>query len=156
VQVAATKAKTVDEINRVGFDVEEGAAPTLKRRPTRARQKMLSTPVGVSGSSLFGQPPLRQAPSDIASSSANPVSPLLMLGAPAQTAEITLDGETYTVRVSNDAANRVRQGHDGTLVGREITVNEADIPVEHRLKGFVRKGATLKPIAESGLGEDEH
>ena len=93
--------------------------------PRRAtRKRTMSTPVGTS---VFGGKTQASR------------GELLLGLAPDRPANITVDGETYSVNVSQSTVNLIRGGYRGTMPRHSISVIEEDIPVEHRLSGIVRR-----------------
>jgi len=121
-----------------------------KPRKRRLRQKMRSTPIF--GGSLFGEE------TGLATKAEEPVRPETALASFAafddwkrrfeptgQSGEITVNGETFNVRISEDTIKNLRKGSNGesTLDGRGIisqglSIDTASSPVVNMLQGFVR------------------
>ena len=97
----------------------------------RQRKKMMSTPVGTS---VFN--------GTLAIDAAAIRGEMLLGFAPDRSAEIIVDGETFSIMVSQSTVNRIRRGYQGTAVlsDRSISaINDENIPFEHRLMGIVRR-----------------
>jgi len=163
-QVSATKEKSLDEIKKeMGIPLdsltktpeEQPTAPPTGARPTtapkarrRVRQKMRSTPVV--GGSLFDNPnasPIEEPKinqTDDRSAVYQPFSDRLG----GRSAELVVDGEVYKIRVTPQTVHRVRSGYSGELLeDSSVKFSSADVPIEHRLEGFVRTSA-LQTISE--------
>ncbi|KAL7520783.1 hypothetical protein ACHAWX_005495 [Stephanocyclus meneghinianus] len=161
IQIFATKEKSLDEIKReMGIPVEladstqatttvdlnavPGATPpaTITRR--RVRQKMRSTPV--TGGSLFDdiKPSTPEEPA--ADVGGRPFSDSLL----GQSAELVVNGEVFKIRVLPQTVQRIKSGYSGELLDDDsVKFSQKDVPIEHRLEGFVRtSGLGLRTIAE--------
>ena len=159
-QVAATKEKTLSEIKEeMGIPEEkpisspDGAPPTKARK--RVRQKMRSTPVV--GGSLFDDPRTSQIEKPKVESADDntvvrqPFSDRLA----GKSAELTVDGEVFKIRVMPETIHRIRSGYSGELLDdSSVRFSSADVPIERRLEGFVRNNA-LQTISED-ISETEH
>ena len=171
-QIAATKEKTLDEIKaEMGIPLDEspevvppsgaaveaqapigttkGEAPPPTKTRRRVRQKMRSTPV--TGGSLFDTPqppapqeqPKRQTEGGN-TSWAKPFSG----GVSGESAELVVGGEVFKIRVMPETIHRIRSGYSGELLDdASVKFSQADVPIEHRLQGFIRTGG-LSTIAE--------
>ena len=159
-QVAATKEKTLNEIKmEMGIPLDSlpktpeeqaiapptGAPPTKTRR--RVRQKMRSTPVV--GGSLFDDPKTSQIEKPKIDSADGPVANQPFsdrLGG--QSAELVVGGEVFKIRVMAETVHRIRSGYSGEMLDdSSVKFSSADVPIEHRLEGFVRNSA-LQTISE--------
>lgn len=179
IQTTCTKEKTFEEL--MGFEAKEAASKedvskdhdsvrfleaqtskdTPKARPRRRmRHKTHSTPVvggGLFGETVearsgrdFGQKMRRV--SDYSKKKQEDLSfSLKSSGVPA---EITIKGEVFQIRISEDTWQDLQKGMDGqttdsrgvAISGIEITAQD-DAPVVQRLQGYVRS-ATLQKIQE--------
>jgi len=139
-QVAATKEKTLEEVKKeMGIiDPLPGAAPATTRK--RVRQKMRSTPVV--GGSLFDDPKTSQIekPKTKADGTAEKHG--------GQAAELVVGGEIFKIRVMPETVHRIRSGYSGELLDdSSVKFSSKDVPIEHRLEGFVRNSG-LQTISE--------
>ena len=163
-QVAATKEKTLSEIKEeMGLPntPEEqavasptGAPPTKARK--RVRQKMRSTPVV--GGSLFDDPKTSQIekPKTQSADDSSVVRQPFGDRLAGKSAELTVDGEVYKIRVMPETVHRIRSGYSGELLDdSSVKFSSADVPIEHRLEGFVRN-SDLQTISEDTISETEH
>jgi hypothetical protein len=169
IQVSATKAKTYDEI--MGLPVEKTSgnnedistdldksflqSPSgkdqVKAKPRRrVRHKTHSTPVV--GGGLFGEVEARSG-RDINSrmhrvsdfGKQKPEDLNFSLKASGVPAEITIKGQVFQIRISQDTWKDLKNGMEGQtrdsrgipISGIEITAQD-DAPVVQRLQGFVR------------------
>lgn len=139
-----------------GGDVETGGAAggeAKERKPRRrVRQKMRSTPVV--GGGLFGETIEAKSGREAGGTRTSDISTGAARGndmnwaftsAPGIPAEITIQGEVYNIRLSQDTLEDLQKGFSGHMVdsrGIEISnVNiqaSEDTPVVQRLSGFVR------------------
>ncbi|KAL9181082.1 hypothetical protein ACHAXT_009887 [Thalassiosira profunda] len=173
-QMAATKEKTLDEIKKeMGIPLDHGPAPedhgkaslgapapaatggagaagptppTTTRR--RVRQKMRSTPV--TGGSLFDDPKGITPPEPKASvaDTAGFQPQAFGTGLGGQSAELVVNGEVFKIRVMPETVHRIRSGYSGELLeDSSIRFSQKDVPIEHRLEGFIRTGG-LQTISE--------
>ena len=164
--ISATKEKSLDEIKKeMGIPVDSAAAsaeqvapvdfseqaptpPTTTRR--RVRQKMRSTPV--TGGSLFdGIKPTttEESPGDAAADSRKSSSDNLI----GQAAELVVNGEVFKIRVMPQTVHRIRSGYSGELLDdSSVKFSSKDVPIEHRLQGFVRTSQMgLETISEDDM-----
>lgn len=143
--ISATKEKSLDQIKKeMGIPVD--VAPAVEQSPTvdsgeaptspptttrrRVRQKMRSTPV--TGGSLFDdvKPSAPEEPKVKHAVSGN------LIG---QAAELVVNGEVFKIRVMPQTVHRIRSGYSGELLDdSSVKFSSKDVPVEHRLQGFVR------------------
>jgi hypothetical protein len=161
-QIAATKEKSLDEIKKeMGIPLESTPAakeaqapavvdlgtpgaptpPTTTRR--RVRQKMRSTPV--TGGSLFDDP---STPEPKATASGENRQPFM--GNIGQAAELVVNGEVFKIRVMPETVQRIRSGYSGDLLDdASVKFSQKDVPLEHRLQGFIRtSNLGLRTISE--------
>lgn len=140
------------------------APPATTRR--RVRQKMRSTPV--TGGSLFD---------DNQSSAADEFKDHKAAAAGGkggggkshafagmqggQSAELVVGGEVFKIRVMPETVHRIRSGYSGELLDdSSVRFSQKDVPIEHRLTGFVRTSG-LQTITEdmsetaSAVGSDK-
>lgn len=164
IQTTATKEKTLDEIKKeMGIPLDSTpsedtspAAPALtdnaggRSQPTgrtrrRVRQKMRSTPVV--GGSLFDepQPPAADEPQagtggdTLPGGVAEPRRFSMGGGPGGQTAELVVGGEVFKIRVMPETVHRIRSGYSGELLDdASVRFSQEDVPIEHRLQGFIR------------------
>lgn len=154
-QIAATEDKTLDQIKAgMGIPLEASAEeekPSLAAacetnapRRRRVRQKMRSTPVV--GGSLFDepQPPPEPKPTGNVGTTGQGknVGPgAISGGMSSQPAELVVGGEVFKIRVLPETIHRIRRGYGGDLLeDASVHVLQADVPIEHRLSGFIRNG----------------
>ena len=169
-QTTCTKEKTVDEILReaesatgihtpvADLEAAGGVKANMpndelkQRRPRRIRQKMRSTPVV--GGGLFedqgrasqANAPSKDRMSDVFLSGNNSWQPKAPKGEPA---EIVIKGEVYKIRLAASTIERIRSGYNGSVLNdSSIKVDQADVPIEYRLEGFVRSEKVLATVAE--------
>ena len=165
VQIAATKEKSLNEIKaEMGIPVDSpagspepitatgeagGAAapPSTTRR--RVRQKMRSTPVV--GGSLFDdpKPSAQEEPKDkAAGGGGGRTRHTFSSGLGGQSAELVIGGDVFKIRVMPETVHRIRSGYSGELLDdASVKFSQEDVPIEHRLQGFVRT-ADLQTISE--------
>jgi hypothetical protein len=165
-QIAATKEKSLNEIKaEMGIPIDSpaeapepstatgeagGAAapPATTRR--RVRQKMRSTPVV--GGSLFDdpKPSAPEKPKEkTAGGGGAPVRHTFSSGLGGQTAELVVGGEVFKIRVMPETVHRIRAGYSGELLDdASVRLSQEDVPIEHRLQGFIRTTANLQTISE--------
>lgn len=162
--IAATKEKSLDEIKKemgipadstpapteeapaaVDLGEKAPAAPVTTRR--RVRQKMRSTPV--TGGSLFDdiKPSAPETPAAGTAADSRQASSDNMAG---QAAELVVNGEVFKIRVMPETVHRIRSGYSGELLeDSSVKFSSKDVPIEHRLQGFIRTGDLgLKTITE--------
>lgn len=162
-QLLATKEKSVQEILEgmqgevlTGDEGELAPLPSAPR-PRRRRQKMRSTPVV--GGGLFGETSAEEKEDDFRGSKGadgQPPSRLTMSALGMKTrghrAEITVDGETYKVRLNEGTLRNLRNAFSGDFVGLSegegLTIQADTSDVTTMLKGFVRQGGPLTRITE--------
>ena len=159
-QITATKEKTLNEIKKeMGIPLdslpttpeEQSTAPPTGARPKtarrRVRQKMRSTPVV--GGSLFDNPNSSGVEKPKAQTADGSVFTQSLPGSlGGRSAELVVDGEVYKIRVTPQTVHRVRSGYSGELLDdSSVNFSSADVPIEHRLEGFVRTSA-LQTISE--------
>jgi len=159
-QIAATKEKTLDQIKQeMGITSEPsqpegsaaispdtaGAAPqTTTRR--RVRQKMRSTPV--TGGSLFDDPKPAAAEEPKADKGGGKKHKPFSGSLGGQSAELVVGGEVFKIRVMPETVHRIRSGYSGELLDdASVKFSHKDVPIEHRLQGFIRT-AGLQTISE--------
>mmetsp|Transcript_16594 Transcript_16594/g.35967 ORF Transcript_16594/g.35967 Transcript_16594/m.35967 type:complete len:838 (+) Transcript_16594:67-2580(+) len=167
-QIAATKEKSLDEIKKeMGIPVDstpakgedvspapaEGVAglagvlpPTTTRR--RVRQKMRSTPV--TGGSLFddAKPDKSEQVKPQAGGGGVQAQPFSDSSFSGQMAELVVGGEVFNIRIMPQTIQRIRSGYSGELLDdASVQFSSRDVPIEHRLQGFVRT-AGLQTITE--------
>jgi hypothetical protein len=133
----------------------DSAPRTLKRR---VRQRMRSTPVF--GGSLFGdgtnqcqksEPPLDSSPTECDRSKAEGYSTFTSdawtsrFTPSGKAAELTVDGETYQILITNDTLRNIKRGyagetldHRGFSVSSTIQIDTVKAPVVNMLQGYVR------------------
>jgi hypothetical protein len=161
IQISATKEKSLDEIKReMGIPVESsdstqapttadsgavpGATPPATTTRRRVRQKMRSTPV--TGGSLFDdiKPSTPEEPA--ADAGGRPFTDSFL----GQSAELVVNGEVFKIRVMPQTVQRIKSGYSGELLDDAgVKFSQKDVPIEHRLEGFVRtSGLGLRTIAE--------
>ena len=170
-QTAATKEKSIDEILRetesaTGMvlsqtELEAGrnnntfTGENKRKAPRRVRQKMRSTPVV--GGGLFEEQTNGGKNVNIASRMSAPGSPPCIektniserFKPVGESAEIIIHGEVFKIRVSANTISRIRSGYSGSVLDdSSIKVHQADVPIEHRLEGFVRSDKSLATVAE--------
>ena len=163
--IAATKEKSLDEIKKeMGIPVDSAPAaaepapvdlgaqaptapPTTTRR--RVRQKMRSTPV--TGGSLFDdvKPTTPEEPAAGAAADRQAISDNLI----GQAAELVVNGEVFKIRVMPQTVHRIRSGYSGELLDdSSVGFSSKDVPIEHRLQGFIRTGQLgLTSISEEEM-----
>ncbi|KAG7367151.1 Kef-type K+ transport system, membrane component [Nitzschia inconspicua] len=183
-QTEATKEKTVAELLgesgpeapqdvesgkgdvSVGIGVAPTEVPSAKPR-RRVRQKMRSTPVV--GGGLFGESiqarsgrdgDSRYRVSDLNAPKRDDLSSWSNIKAAGVPAEITVNGEVYSIRISRDTLQNLKKGFSNStdsrgipISGIEITAKD-DAPVTQRLQGFVRN-TPLGQIQEEHDGVSE-
>ena len=164
IQIAATKEKTLDEIKKdMGIPLDstaaEAASPTV---PTvtgiagalpppnttrrRVRQKMRSTPV-VGGSLFDDVKPSRPEEPEVNTGGSSGRQPFSG-GLGGQTAELVVGGEVFKIRIMPETIHRIRSGYSGELLDdASVKFSQADVPIEHRLEGFIRVSG-LQTISE--------
>lgn len=166
-QISATKEKTLDEIKKeMGIPLDSaakesepepaapaaptvtdlsGAVPPATTTRRRVRQKMRSTPV--TGGSLFDAPQQQPAPQPEPGKEGRRAQPFSSdLGG--QSAELVVGGEVFKIRVMPETIHRIRSGYSGELLeDSSVKFSQKDVPIEHRLQGFVRH-AGLSTITE--------
>lgn len=163
--IAATKEKSLDEIKKeMGIPVDSTPAatepapvdlgaqapiapPTTTRR--RVRQKMRSTPV--TGGSLFDdvKPTTPEEPAAGAAADRQAISDNLI----GQAAELVVNGEVFKIRIMPQTVHRIRSGYSGELLDdSSVGFSSKDVPIEHRLQGFIRTGQLgLTSISEEEM-----
>ena len=147
--ISATQEKSLDQIKReMGIPVEsapeevpipteqlgtQAPKPSTTRR--RVRQKMRSTPV--TGGSLFDTPEPSTTQSDaVADADSKQAISNDLAG---QAAELVVNGEVFKIRVLPQTVQRIRSGYSGELLDdSSVKFSAKDVPLEHRLQGFVR------------------
>eukprot|EP00804_Cyclotella_cryptica_P028486 CCRYP_014781-RA/>CCRYP_014781-RA protein AED:0.02 eAED:0.02 QI:317/1/1/1/1/1/3/2257/834 len=162
IQISATKEKSLDEIKKeMGIPVESpadsaqapatvdagavpGATPSSTTTRRRVRQKMRSTPV--TGGSLFDDIKLSTPETPAADAGGHPFSDSFL----GQSAELVVNGEVFKIRVMPQTVQRIKSGYSGELLDdASVKFSQKDVPIEHRLEGFVRtSGLGLRTIAE--------
>lgn len=138
--------------------VDPGAAAT--RRAHRRRQKMRSTPV-VGGDMFGGMTVEEETKEDLGHVKPSRTRMDFDLGKVSGTrAEIIVEGESYTVRLSPETLKALRTGYSGDMLdSRGVSIQGMSIQpdsttVVHQLKGYVRNMGTLSKISEET--EDEN
>ena len=158
-------AKNKEQETKPVDGIIAAAPPTRQQR--RMRQKMRSTPV--IGGDLFGDSRAQITAADgkmeneengDKNSWTRQSRPL---GAPAsgQQCELISDGEIFKIRISSAALRRIRNGYSGGMVDDgSILMSQTDLPIEHRLQGFVRNQDALTKISEerdmSEVSDSQH
>lgn len=186
-QTNATQEKSLKELvgemnlpiaenSTVPLGDEAGApAPVVKKtRNRRVRQKMRSTPVF--GGSLFGEdtnnvqttaiatsPTKTQSSSDTHGNNNDGLSALDAFNRfrpSGQTAELTINGEAYQIRVSDDTLKNLRKGYHGETLDRKgfalrgsIEIESANAPVVNMLQGYVRNTKLSNIAEETNAGD---
>mmetsp|Transcript_20990 Transcript_20990/g.34631 ORF Transcript_20990/g.34631 Transcript_20990/m.34631 type:complete len:811 (+) Transcript_20990:192-2624(+) len=123
----------------------QAAPPTTTRR--RVRQKMRSTPVV--GGSLFDEPPStpKKSQADATGGGERRADPFAAMSS-GQMAELVVGGEVFHIRVMPETIHRIRSGYSGEMLDdASVRFSQKDVPIEHRLQGFVRHGG-LETITE--------
>eukprot|EP00584_Thalassiosira_punctigera_P009402 CAMPEP_0172543510 /NCGR_PEP_ID=MMETSP1067-20121228/13882_1 /TAXON_ID=265564 ORGANISM="Thalassiosira punctigera, Strain Tpunct2005C2" /NCGR_SAMPLE_ID=MMETSP1067 /ASSEMBLY_ACC=CAM_ASM_000444 /LENGTH=824 /DNA_ID=CAMNT_0013329939 /DNA_START=341 /DNA_END=2815 /DNA_ORIENTATION=+ len=159
IQIAATKEKTLEEIKKemgipqdespaAGTDAAGTGAPTKTRR--RVRQKMRSTPVV--GGSLFDDPKSAapEKPEAENGGLARPghIEPFSAGQLGGQSAELVVGGEVFKIRIMPQTVHRIRSGYSGEMLDdASVKFSQEDVPIEHRLQGFIRTGG-MQMISE--------
>lgn len=161
-QTEATQSKSMKELMQDLGDIpDEGTHEPLKSEATRVaqpkkrrvRHKMRSTPVF--GGSLFGEETTdntktmaseqkQEEPKD--SSFATFDAWKRQLDQPSgQSGEITIEGETFNIRITDETLKNLRKGYNGFsttdgrgMIGQGLTIDTANAPVVNMLQGFVR------------------
>lgn len=156
------ETKPDNQVTFAGIESKPVRAPRPKRR---VRQKMRSTPVV--GGGLFGETieakSGREGSTKISNMHAPKPSDLnWSLGGPMRgvSAEISVKGEHYNIRISRDTLRDLQKGFSGQLVdsrgieisGMNIAASNEDAPVVQRLQGFVRN-MPLNQIREETIDE---
>ena len=149
--ISATQEKSLDQIKReMGIPVESapeevpiptelGGAQAPKPSTTRrrVRQKMRSTPV--TGGSLFDTPETAAGAGAAAVGAGADRKQNISDDLAGQTAELVVNGEVFKIRVLPQTVNRIRSGYSGELLDdSSVKFSAKDVPLEHRLQGFVR------------------
>jgi len=168
VQSAATKEKTLDEIKKeMGIPLDPtlsqdasstpagtdagGDAPAAPAKPRRrVRQKMRSTPV-VGGSLFDDVKP--SAPEEPQAETGGRQRQAFSTGGDlgGVTAELVINGEAFKIRVMPETIHRIRSGYSGELLpDSSVKFSQEDVPIEHRLEGFIRT-AGLSTISEDEI-----
>ncbi|KAL7540185.1 hypothetical protein ACHAWF_006616 [Thalassiosira exigua] len=133
-------------------DASAPAAPATTTR-RRVRQKMRSTPVV--GGSLFDdikpstpeEPKVHAGEGDIGEDAKKRRDSFTM-GLSGQSAELVVGGEVFKIRVMPQTVHRIRSGYSGELLDdASVKFSQEDVPIEHRLEGFIRTGG-LQAITE--------
>jgi len=171
-QLDATKEKTLDDIKReMGIPLEATAAevttpeaptfptvsdtagalgvlPPPKTTRRRVRQKMRSTPVV--GGSLFDDPkPAPEEPKVHTGGGTEEFRPSFSGRLGGQSAELVVGGEVFKIRVMPETIHRIRSGYSGELLeDSSVNFSQKDVPIEHRLQGFIRTSDNLQTISE--------
>lgn len=181
-QIAATKEKTLDEIKKeMGMPLEHtpaqadqvatpekptdtaGALPPRTQPRRRVRQKMRSTPVV--GGSLFDDPksfaPEQEQPDvDTSKKGKKPQASQPFSGLSGQSAELVVGGEVFKIRVLPETIHRIRSGYSGEVLDdASVKFSQADVPIEHRLEGFIRTAGLqtiTEDVTESSVHGSEH
>lgn len=143
----ARAGKARATINASG-EVQEKTGGTVTRR--RVRQKMRSTPV--TGGSLFDdhrpldaapEPELHKVPGKAS------VSRPSARESEGRAVELVVDGQVYRIRVLPGTLQRIEAGYSNELLeDSSVQVKQADVPLEHRLQGFIRTGGGAEIISE--------
>jgi hypothetical protein len=164
VQILATAEKSLDEIKKeMGIPIEhttqviaepEPAAPQVTDLSTagalppptttrrRVRQKMRSTPV--TGGSLFDSPKQLQPEAPKDQGGRHTVAEPFRASLGGQSAELVVGGEVFKIRVMPETVHRIRSGYSGELLDdSNVKFAQEDVPIEHRLQGFVRTSGLL-------------
>jgi len=128
---------------------QEGEKTESKPRRRRVRQKMRSTPVV--GGGLFGERIEAVSGREVNIVANQGLSDKnhpwslgdIQRGLPA---EITVNGQRFNIRISQETMHKLQNGCDGSVDSRgigtsaiDIGVGEGHAPITHRLQGFVRK-----------------
>jgi len=70
-----------------------------------------------------------------------------------QSAELVVNGEVFKIRVMPETVHRIRSGYSGELLeDSSVNFSQKDVPIEHRLQGFIRT-SDLQTISED-LSDD--
>jgi hypothetical protein len=162
-QIAATKEKSLDIIKKeMGIPIETTKVtdvPTETNLPTviegsgprrRVRQKMRSTPV--TGGSLFDDnpKPVAHAHPQVGAESSEDRAAAFRVSSniAGQKAELVVNGEVFNIRVMPETVHRIRSGYSGEILDdASVKFSHRDVPIEHRLQGFIRTGG-LSTISE--------
>jgi len=172
-QLDATKEKTLDDIKKeMGIPVDTpapaakepvldsilepsiGSKPPPKTTLRRVRQKMRSTPVV--GGSLFDDikpsAPVEE-PTMQAGDGGKSIPHSFTGSLGGQSAELVVNGEVFKIRVMPETVHRIRSGYSGELLeDSSVNFSQKDVPIEHRLQGFIRT-SDLQTISED-LSDD--
>jgi len=146
---------TTTTLGRAITDVSPSPNPTATTRQVRdrrVRQKMRSTPVF--GGSLFGEETNKMETPMTATTTIDqnfdgfsiPSFRQRATASPGHSAELSINGEVYQIRISEETASSLRKNSTGPalssrgtnmLVG-SITMDQADAPIVNMLQGYVR------------------
>jgi hypothetical protein len=183
-QTAATKYKSIKELMGDGAIAEEQPVgdkveapdnadvpkPQAKEKPRRrVRQKMRSTPVvggGLFGEHIEAKSGREERGSKIGHFTTNQKKDGRDLNwsfighQRGVSAEITVKGESYNIRISGDTWKDLQKGFGGQMVdsrgiemtGINIAASNEDAPVVQRLQGFVRN-MPLQEIKEETIDD---
>ena len=156
VQVAATRQKSVREILEGMEETVPSVTTTADSRPRRRRQKMRSTPVV--GGGLFGETSAEEKADEfVDSSKERPKKSLVMPPTRGHHAEITVNNETYNVRLSTGTLKTLRGAYSGDMLGLDdsMSIQPSTDDVTTMLQGYVRQGTALTRISEDDEVESE-
>jgi len=153
-----------------------GEGPVPKKRARRRFQKTRSTPVvggGLFGetsnstNALFGGDDASDAGDGLVSSSRTQeerirsARNLFSSKKSGRAAEIIVQGEAYKIRISEETLKKLRTGYSGEMldsrgisVSTGLSIERDDIPVVHRLQGYVRNVGTLGMISEDTVDDE--
>mmetsp|Transcript_13192 Transcript_13192/g.18670 ORF Transcript_13192/g.18670 Transcript_13192/m.18670 type:complete len:807 (-) Transcript_13192:178-2598(-) len=160
IQTNLTKEKSVGEIMKE-LDVPELAGlGTIAEgsRPKRRRQKMRSTPVV--GGGLFGETSgsFSKGTDSKKRSSETPGAIFNHAFGEDQghPAELIINGESYSIRVSDSTLKAVQRGYSGDMIDGGGIQIQTNAPVVNRLQGFVRNPRlSLTRITEESTGDSQ-
>ncbi|KAL7533649.1 hypothetical protein ACHAXR_005367 [Thalassiosira sp. AJA248-18] len=168
-QIAATKEKSLRAIKtEMGIPLDsapadpaapvDSASPTVTEIPgatpppattrRRVRQKMRSTPVV--GGSLFDDPK-PSAPEEHTEQAGGGGRRQAFMGSGlgGQSVELVVGGDVFKIRVMPETIQRIRSGYSGELLDdASVKFAQEDVPIEHRLQGFIRTSG-LQTISEA-------
>mmetsp|Transcript_27971 Transcript_27971/g.42849 ORF Transcript_27971/g.42849 Transcript_27971/m.42849 type:complete len:809 (+) Transcript_27971:202-2628(+) len=167
-QTNLTKEKSVNEIMKeldipdpAGLMADPSGLGTIAEgnRPKRRRQKMRSTPVV--GGGLFGETSgnLSRVSGGEKKGKLEPQGAVFnqTFGqSQGHSAELIINGESYSIRVSDATLKAVQRGYSGDMIDSGGIQIQTNAPVVNRLQGFVRNPQlALTRITEESTGDSQ-